>query len=462
MVLTDCGTIPERYLWVKGMKMTISRKLLLGYLAMALLTVLASVYAIISLRSLNNLTYAIINQDSLLLNKSKGMIDALLAQESAEKKYLILRDPSIAELFWTRSREFTSSLEALRVGQPPQMAAILKRISIDHDRYDELFHAEVSLVETNNLQEAMILSDRDSRQIIDNIAGALHSLERKAERSMDIRMNLIKAQGTEASRITMILSVVSLLSGFFLAILITYNISRPLRKLEQATGLVAEGIFDTDLDIRRQDEIGRLADAFSVMTERLKVLEARNLDASPLTGLPGNMVIEEEIKRRLRAGKPFALCHVDLDNFKPFADKYGYAWGSEVIKEVARILTDEITATDPEGDFVGHIGGDDFVIISDPARAEAFCKRIVSRFDGEIMKFYSNKDKQRGFIVGKDRNGHSQKFPLITVTIAMVTDDGSRIESPLEMAKMAAQLKEYGKTLPGSNYVRQEDQPQMS
>jgi diguanylate cyclase (GGDEF)-like protein len=444
------------------MKMTISRKLLLGYLAMALLTVLASVYAIISLRSLNNLTYAIINQDSLMLNKSKGMIDALLAQESAEKKYLILRDPSIAELFWTRSREFTSSLEALRVDQPPQMAAILKRISIDHDRYDELFHAEVSLVETNNLQEAMILSDRDSRQIIDTIAGALHSLERKAERSTDIRMNLIKTQGTEASRITMILSVVSLLSGFFLAILITYNISRPLRKLEQATGLVAEGIFDTDLDIRRQDEIGRLADAFRAMTDRLKVLEARNLDASPLTGLPGNMVIEEEIERRLKAGNPFALCHVDLDNFKPFADKYGYAWGSEVIKEVARILTDEITTSGAEGDFVGHIGGDDFVIISGPERAEAICKQIVSKFDGEILKFYSNKDKQRGFIVGKDRNGHSQKFPLITVTIAMVTDDGSRIESPLEMAKMAAKLKEYGKTLPGSNYVKQEDQPGMS
>ncbi|MBN1613285.1 MAG: HAMP domain-containing protein, partial [Deltaproteobacteria bacterium] len=313
------------------MKMTISRKLLLGYLAMALLTVLASVYAIISLRSLNNLTYAIINQDSLILNTSKGMIDALLAQESAEKKYLILRDPSIAELFWTRSREFTGNLNTLRVGQPPHVAAILKRISIDHDRYDDLFRSEVSLVETGNLEEAMILSDHDSRNIIDGIAEALHSLERKAEKSMTARMNQIKAQGTEASRITMLLSIVSLLSGFILAILITYDISRPLRKLEQATGLVAEGIFDRDLDIRRHDEIGKLADSFTIMTDRLKVLEAKNLDASPLTGLPGNLVIEEEIERRLKAGKPFSLCHLDLDNFKPFADRYGYAWGSEVI-----------------------------------------------------------------------------------------------------------------------------------
>ncbi|MCG6533841.1 MAG: HAMP domain-containing protein, partial [Syntrophales bacterium LBB04] len=278
--------------------MTISRKLLSGYLAMALLTILASVYAIISLSSLNNLTYAIINQDSLLLNTSKGMIDALLAQESAEKKYLILRDPSIAELFWTRSREFTANLKALSVSQTPNVAAVLKRISIDHDRYDELFRSQVTMVEANKLQEAMILSDRDSRQLIDGIAETLHSLERKAERSMAARMDQIKAQGAEASRITMILSAVSLLSGLILAILITYNISRPLRKLEQATGLVAEGIFDTDLDIQREDEIGRLADAFSAMTDRLKVLEARNLDASPLTGLPGNMAIEEEIERR--------------------------------------------------------------------------------------------------------------------------------------------------------------------
>jgi GGDEF domain-containing protein len=153
---------------------------------------------------------------------------------------------------------------------------------------------------------------------------------------------------------------------------------------------------------------------------------------------------------------------VDLDNFKPFADKYGYAWGSEVIKEVSRILMEEIKITDQEGDFFGHIGGDDFVIISEPRRADAFCSLLIKEFDKHIMKFYSEKDKQTGFIVGKDRKGIQQTFPLMTMSIAMVTDDGTRFQNPLDMAKKAAELKEYAKTLPGSNYVKQEDMEKTS
>ena len=143
-----------------------------------------------------------------------------------------------------------------------------------------------------------------------------------------------------------------------------------------------------------------------------------------MTGLPGNMAIEMEIQKRLSEKKLFSLCHIDLDNFKPFADKYGYAWGSEVIKEVAQILTENVHTADLDGDFVGHVGGE--------------------------------KDRQKGFVTGKDRQGKQQDFPLVTMTIAVVTDDGSKFQGPLDMAKKAAELKEYAKTLPGSNYVKQE------
>ena len=114
-----------------------------------------------------------------------------------------------------------------------------------------------------------------------------------------------------------------------------------------------------------------------------------------------------------------------------------------------------------KGDFIGHIGGDDFVIISAPLRAEAICKEIVADFNGRIRKFYSEQDRTRGYFVGKDRKGVQQNFPLITVTMAIVTDDGTRFPNPLRMAEAAAQLKEYAKTLPGSNYVTERDVPRV-
>jgi GGDEF domain-containing protein len=148
---------------------------------------------------------------------------------------------------------------------------------------------------------------------------------------------------------------------------------------------------------------------------------------------------------------------VDLDNFKPFADQYGYAWGSEVIKEVALLLMAEMKEAGAKEDFVGHIGGDDFVIISVPPRAEEICRRIVAGFDGRIRKFYTEQDWVQGFFSGKDRKGVLQQFPLISVTIAIITDDGARFRNPLAMAEAAAELKEFAKTLPGSNYVTEQD-----
>jgi diguanylate cyclase (GGDEF)-like protein len=444
------------------MKLIISRKLLASYLAMALLTIMASAYAIFSLQNLNQLAYTIIDHEFFIVDNSKKMMDALLAQESAEKKYLILKDPSIAELFWMRSQEFKNVIENFKKNNIPGLKKAQSQLSLLHNRYDELFNQEVTMVQDNRLEDAAKVSETDCKKTIEEIAASLREIRMKAENNIDTGMNLIKTRGVNASRMTMTLSVISLFVGLALALLITYNISRPLRELKKATERIAEGKFEYNLNINRHDEIGSLANAFSFMTERLKVLETLLLDASPLTGLPGNLAIEKEIEKRFSEKKLFTLCHVDLDNFKPFADKYGYAWGSEVIKEVAHILTNHLRITEHEGDFVGHVGGDDFIIISEPERTEQLCQKIVDEFDLRIMRFYSEKDRQKEFIMGKDRQGNQQKFPLITVTIAIVTDDGTHFQGPLDMAKKAAELKEYAKTLPGSNYVNLEDFEKVS
>jgi GGDEF domain-containing protein/CHASE3 domain sensor protein len=444
------------------MKLTIGKKLFLGYLAMALLTLLASVYAIFSFQQLNELAYRIINRDFFILETNKAMMDALLAQESAEKKYLILKDLSIEEIFQTRSRQFKTELKALQKNIPPGLKEPLSTISVMHDRYDVLFRQSALLLKEDRLNEAIAVSERDSRKVIDQMAAILREINKKTGKDIDARMHQMRTKSMNASRTTLILSMISLLAGITLAIVITYNISRPIRELKKATGRISEGKYDYHPDVKRYDEIGSLADAFEVMTSRLKILEALHLDASPLTGLPGNLAIEQEIDRRLRQKKSFSLCHVDLDSFKPFADQYGYAWGSEVIKEVALILIDKKQLAGEAEDFIGHIGGDDFVIIAEPKRAEKICSLLIHAFDGQIIKFYSEKDIQKGFIIAKDRQGIQQKFPLITMSIAIVTDDGTIFRNPLDMAKEAAELKEYAKTLPGSNYVRKEDMEKIS
>lgn len=439
------------------MKLTIYRKLLLSYLAMAFLTVLASAYAIFSLQQLNDLAYRIINDDFAVVDQSKSLLDSLIARESAEKRYLILLDPAIEELYWSRSREFSRIFEELRKGRFAGLDPKIAQLSLLHARYDALFSQEVERVQAKRNEEAQALSEGEGRKAIDEMAMLIRAIQKKAEGNIDARMKRINVQSLRASRLTVVLSLVSLVLGVLLVLLVTYNISRPLRRLEKATALIAEGKFDFDFHLDRNDEIGSLSHAFGIMAQRLKILEGRNLDASPLTGLPGNMAIERVLGNRLRTKTPVSLCHVDLDNFKPFVDHYGYAWGSEVIKETALLLIAELKEAGKKGDFLGHIGGDDFVLISVPPRAEEICRRVVAGFDGRIRKFYTETDREQGFFIGKDRQGIRQKFPLISVTIAIVTDDGTRFQNPLAMGEAAAQLKEYAKTLPGSNCVTEKD-----
>ncbi|MDD1633572.1 MAG: HAMP domain-containing protein [Methylococcaceae bacterium] len=439
------------------MKLTIYRKLLLSYLAMALLTVLASAYAIFSLQQLNELAFRIISEDVAVDDIGKKLMGTLIAQQNAEKRYLILRDQTIEDIFWSRSREFSNVIGQLRQNSFPGVGPALDEIAQLHGRYVDLFSQEVALIREDRGDDAQALSERVGTKAIDEIAFRIRALQKSAEDDIDVRLNEIKVRGSRASRLTVVLSLVSLVVGLLLIFLVTYNISRPLRRLEQATALIAEGNFDYDFRMSRRDEIGRLAHAFGVMSRRLKILEERNIDASPLTGLPGNRAIEQEIVARLGAKQPFSLCQVDLDNFKPFADNYGYAWGSEVIKEVAALLAEKVKEMETPGDFLGHVGGDDFVILSVPGRAEELCRRIIAGFAERIGKYYTEKDRNQGFFVGKDRKGTEQAFPLISVTIAIVTDDGSLFRSPLDMAEAAARFKEYAKTLPGSNYVTEKD-----
>jgi GGDEF domain-containing protein len=216
--------------------------------------------------------------------------------------------------------------------------------------------------------------------------------------------------------------------------------------------LIGTGRYDDMLPLRTTDEIGELADSFRWMSYRLKELEEVNLDANPLTRLPGNLAIEKALLERLQRRRPFAFCHVDLDNFKAFGDYYGYARGSEVLKMVGQALV-RLSGGEIRDMFIGHIGGDDFVLICPPERVSGLCRQMIKEFDAAIPGFYDQEDRERGYIISRDRNEVVQQFPIMTVSIAVVTNERRDITSPLQIAEIAAQLKKYAKSFPKSIFV---------
>jgi len=193
-----------------------------------------------------------------------------------------------------------------------------------------------------------------------------------------------------------------------------------------------------------------------VLLARVKMVlkrTLRGLEANPLTRLPGNTAIIEEIEDRIDSNKLFAVLYLDLDNFKAFNDRYSFQIGDKVIQQTARIIVKYVKELGDAEDFVGHIGGDDFIAITVPDRVDTVCSAIIKSFDKEIVKFYSAKDRAKGYIIAKDRQGRINKFPIMTITIGVVTNRKRKFSHKGQVAAVGAELKKYGKSLEGSNYV---------
>jgi len=439
------------------MKLTINKKMLIIYFFMALLAVLSSTYAIISLYRIHQFAANLANNDFSFLNASKQISKVLLDLEDADEKYLILKDPSIEAIYWASNSELKAVLTQIKFASV-EAEKLLNGMSILSQRHAEIFSKEVSLITEGDEEEAFPFAHKDRNKIMNEMRQLAQKLQGTAEKEIEQRLYHIDFQSQRSARITMVLSIISLVVGFILALIITYNISWPLIQLKRATAAISEGQFDYPVDIVRRDEIGSLAKAFRTMKDRLKILEGKLRDESPLTGLPGNRAIAEVVEKQFLEGNAFSLCHLDLDNFKPYVDKYGYAWGSEVLKEVADILKEKHFSLGEENCFIGHIGGDDFIIIADPDTAEKVSHSVVQEFDRRIMKFFTQSDRENECIVGRDRHGIFRKFPLVSLSIAIVTNkDASQFESALDMAQKAAELKEHVKTFAGSNVRKMEE-----
>lgn len=174
--------------------------------------------------------------------------------------------------------------------------------------------------------------------------------------------------------------------------------------------------------------------------------------ASPLTGLPGNISINEDIRRRLELGQPFAMLQIDIDFFKAYNDHYGYTRGDEAIKALSKILVDA-ARSHGDGSFVGHIGGDDFVLLTSPGVAEAVGREIIDVFNRTVASLYDLEDRERGYVEVMSRRHVPERFPLMSLTIALVSTDSTPVSHLAQLVDIAQELKTHGKGIAGSVLV---------
>jgi diguanylate cyclase (GGDEF)-like protein len=192
------------------------------------------------------------------------------------------------------------------------------------------------------------------------------------------------------------------------------------------------------------------------LVARLRAVMSRATTArglSPLTGMSGNADILREISRRLVQNERFAVLYPDIDSFKNFNDHYGFLRGDDVIKTLATIILEVLEENHSPHHFAGHVGGDDFVILTEPSLAETVATEITKRFDEAIPALYDPVDRDRGWIESEERNGSVLRTPLVSVSIGIVIAEPGSYGSAAAVAARASEVKGVAKRMPGSKWV---------
>lgn len=182
-------------------------------------------------------------------------------------------------------------------------------------------------------------------------------------------------------------------------------------------------------------------------------LMSSNRKVSPLTGLPGNLQIQLELKKKLLKKENFGILYFDLDNFKEYNDTYGFLKGDEVIKFTAKTILKVMHNYKLEESFVGHIGGDDFVGIISEVDYDRLCQDIITQFDTNIKEYFNDEDIERGYLEVANRKGIIEQFPITAISIGVVKVSPGEYDNPLEIGEVGAQVKHLAKTQIGSAYV---------
>jgi len=431
-------------------RLSIVHKLLLGFLSInAMLWVIAA-FALMSLNKLNVLNRSILQTDIPVIEASEKMIDAIFSEELYIKRYQILQRPEILSMFLEAEKMFSEALKKA-TSVPERRNFPVSRIQSLHKEYKELLLKSLDKLALSKQQIKKI--ENRIKAIQETLIAQIKEMARKARVDQNDKTGHSALLGSKAYKVMAALCVFTVFFSIVASLLLTRTIAKPIQELKKATEIIADGNFDYRPNVSNRDELGDLAEAFVNMAKRLKKLEEMYLDASPLTRLPGGVAIENIMKKKVASREKFAFCLIDMDNFKAFNDRYGYKRGNDLIIALAEIIEEAVKLHGTEEDFIGHIGGDDFVVITSPERFRAICSYIIEEFDHAVKNFYDPEDQQRGYIVSIDRQGTERRFPIATVSIAVVTNIDTTFENHLEVSEIAAELKEYAKGFPKSLYV---------
>ncbi len=226
--------------------------------------------------------------------------------------------------------------------------------------------------------------------------------------------------------------------------------------LEDASRMVSRrldsGINDY-LVITRDDRYYGIVSVATLLSAMAKLNVEQAKDSNPLTGLQGNRCITERIIKELNnSERKMMILYFDLDNFKAFNDRFGFEQGDRALVFLAQIITNSVLENGNVNDLIGHVGGDDFLVVTTPDRAAAIADRVIELFDEGIVNFYDLNTLQQGYIIASDRHGSHTKFPMMSISIAGVSNEFKDYENHLELGEVAADVKKVAKSIQGSCY----------
>ncbi|MBT1071454.1 GGDEF domain-containing protein [Pelotalea chapellei] len=423
------------------LRLTLIQKLIASFAIIGICLVTALVYAIHGLGTMHRMVDDIARHDLSAATSTIVLRDSILAQQRAAGRFLIFKLPQFRELFINQANLFKRTLALL---QQQPVGPELEKLRSSYLTYTEL---------SERIFAGKIVRDVEFKHSAEQVEKAIESLRTEQRKILDRKLETARKREARTASLAFGLALGGVSVALLVAAALIYSFSTSIRKLQKTTHRIAAGDFDYDPHIPPGDEIGSLAQDFMSMAVRLKELEQISLDASPLTRLPGNIAIERSINRRLREGTPFAMCYLDLDNFKSYNDRYGYIKASDILHQTGRLIHDAVHRLNDPDTFVGHIGGDDFVVIIDARLARQACQAIIKDFDEMIPSYYSEEDRIAGSIQGADRYGVVRVFPLLSISIAVLNCQPGSYSTAAEIATAAAKVKDRLKKTSGSNYI---------
>ncbi|NTV50870.1 MAG: diguanylate cyclase [Geobacteraceae bacterium] len=422
-------------------KMSLVQKLILSFALSGVCLIVALVFSISGLGAMHKMEKEIAGKDLKAATIIIRLRELVVAQERLTGRFSILKQPEYKLIHDRNSEEFRREL--IKLGEINKSSSV--------DALEAAYSSYVVLA--GRLFSGVTPDEHGIKKIIDNVTRLVDKISE--DQRLDLSQKLARSDIYAEKTVTWSLGIAftGVVLSFIIAAWMVYSFASSIGKLQHATHRIATGDFEHDPGIEPGDEIGALSEDFRQMALRLKDLEQISLDASPLTRLPGNIAIERVINRRLRDKATFAMCYLDLDNFKSYNDRYGYIKASEVLKDVGETIYNAVKGLGDPDAFVGHIGGDDFVIIISADKAEAACKSVIKSIDALVPKHYSDEDRSAGAIEGVDRYGVPRTFPLISISIAALICRPGDYAQAAEIATAAASVKDHVKVSAGSNYV---------